>query len=102
MEEVRNQCCTFNTEDISMRTSIKPKYTRVTIGPSEESENDIEMNIKVVLSKSKFSINGTDYDCYDNRIVEKIEDLIKQLISARLREERWASNVIKFDEYRFS
>jgi hypothetical protein len=59
MEEVRNQCCTFNTEDISMRTSIKPKYTRVTIGPSEESENDIEMNInnnKVIASNDLIKI----------------------------------------------
>lgn len=96
--ELRNQNCTFNTEDIALRTSIKPAYTRVSIGPSEESENDIEMNIKIVLAKGNFYVNGKNYDCYDNRILEKMEDLIKQLITARKREEDWQSNVISLSQ----
>ena len=96
--ELRNQNCTFNTEDISLRTSIKPAYTRVSIGPSEESENDVEMDIKIVLSKGTFSVNGKEYDCYDNRILEKIEDLIKNLIKARYREEEYTSNIISLSQ----
>lgn len=96
--ELRNQNCTFNTEDISLRTSIKPAYTRVSIGPSEESENDVEMNIKFVLSKGRFYVNGKEYDCYDNRILEKMEDLIKDLIKARCREEAYTSNIISLSQ----